>query len=137
MSFDGSDEQLRRQAEDVDAICELHDYRTKPEWLFSDDDESGNEDTRYRQRKGERAGLVALDATLADLTARGHAVAVVAWVPSRLFRDAGNKEHYFRRWARSGDVQIHTKQGVWNPKDPRDRFDREHGRRRCRSVLLG
>lgn len=40
----------------------------------------------------------------------------------RLFRDAGNKEHYFRRWARSGDVQIHTKQGVWNPKDPRDRF---------------
>lgn len=25
-------------------------------------------------------------------------------------------------WARCGDVQVHTKQGVWNPKDPRDRF---------------
>lgn len=122
MSFDDSDEQLRRQAEDVDAICELHDYRTKPEWLFTDDDESGNEDTRYRQRKGERPGLAALDATLAQLTAQGHAVTVVAWVPSRLFRDAGHKEHYFRRWARCGDVQVHTKQGVWNPKDPRDRF---------------
>lgn len=32
------------------AICELHDYRTKREWLFTDDDESGNEDTRFRQR---------------------------------------------------------------------------------------
>lgn len=47
MSFGDSEEQLRRQAEDVDAICELHDYRTKPEWLFTDDDESGNEDSRY------------------------------------------------------------------------------------------
>jgi DNA invertase Pin-like site-specific DNA recombinase len=122
MSFDDSEEQLRRQAEDVDAICELHDYRTKPEWLFTDDDESGNEDTRYRQRKGERAGLAALDATLAELTGQGHAVTVVAWVPSRLFRDAGHKERYFRRWSRCGDVQVHTKQGVWNPKDPRDRF---------------
>ncbi|HVM08068.1 MAG TPA: recombinase family protein [Acidimicrobiales bacterium] len=122
MSFDDSEEQLRRQAEDVDAICELHDYRTKAEWLFTDDDESGNEDTRYRQRKGERPGLAALDATVAELTAQGHAVTVVAWVPSRLFRDAGHKEHYFRRWARCGDVQVHTKQGVWNPKDPRDRF---------------
>jgi DNA invertase Pin-like site-specific DNA recombinase len=122
MSFDDSAEQLRRQADDVDAICELHDYRTKPEWLFTDDDESGNEDTRYRQRKGERPGLAALDTTLAELTVQGHAVTVVAWVPSRLFRDAGHKEHYFRRWARAGDVQVHTKQGVWNPKDPRDRF---------------
>lgn len=122
MSFDDSEEQLRRQADDVDAICELHDYRTKPEWLFTDDDESGNEDTRHRQRKGERPALAALDATLAQLSAQGHAVTVVAWVPSRLFRDAGHKEHYFRRWARCGDVQVHTKQGVWNPKDPRDRF---------------
>ena len=48
-------------------------------------------------------------------------MAVVAWVPSRLFRDAGHKEQYFRRWARCGDVQVHSKQGVWNPKDPRDR----------------
>ena len=54
MSFDDSEEQLRRQADDVDAICELHEYRTKPEWLFTDDDESGNEDTRHRQGKGER-----------------------------------------------------------------------------------
>jgi hypothetical protein len=46
----------------------------------------------------------------------------VAWVPSRLFRDAGHKEHYFRRWARCGDFQVHTKQGVRNTKDPRDRF---------------
>jgi DNA invertase Pin-like site-specific DNA recombinase len=122
MSFDDSEEQLRRQADDVDAICELHDYRTKPEWLFTDDDESGNEDTRYRQRKGERPGLAALHATLVELTAQGHTVTVVAWVPSRLFRDAGHKEHYFRRWSRCGDVQVHTKQGVWNPKDPRDRF---------------
>ncbi len=103
-------------------MCELHDYRTKPEWLFTDDDESGNEDTRYRQRKGERRGLAALDAMLIELTAQGYAVSVVAWVPSRLFRDAGHKEHYFRRWARCGDVQVHTKQGVWNTKDPRDRF---------------
>lgn len=78
MSFDDSEEQLRRQAEDVDAICELHDYRTKPEWLFTDDDESGNEDTRFRQRKGERPGLAALDTMVAELTAQGHAVTVVA-----------------------------------------------------------
>lgn len=45
MSFDDSEEQLRRQADDIDAICELHEYRTKPEWLFTDDDESGNEDS--------------------------------------------------------------------------------------------
>lgn len=122
MSFDDSDEQLRRQADDVDVICELHDYRTKPEWLFTDDDESGNEDTRFRQRKGERPGLAALDAVVGDLARQGHAVTVVAWVPSRLFRDAGHKERYFRRWARLGDVRVHTKQGVWNPKDPRDRF---------------
>src|SRR4051812_14081231 len=104
MSFGDSAEQLRRQADDVDAICELHEYRTKPEWLFTDDDESGNEDTRYRQRKGERPGLAALDNVLHDLTSAGFSVTVVAWVPSRLFRDAGHKEHYFRRWARLGDV---------------------------------
>ena len=75
MSFEDSEEQLRRQAVDVDAICELHDYVTKPEWLFTDEDESGNEDTRYRQRKGERPGLTALDATvreLASVRAFGH-----------------------------------------------------------------
>lgn len=122
MSFDDSEEQLRRQADDVDAICELHEYRTKPEWLFTDDDESGNEDTRHRQGKGERPGLAALNEVVVELASQGYAVTVVAWVPSRLFRDAGHKEHYFRRWARLGDVQVHTKQGVWNPKDPRDRF---------------
>lgn len=122
MSFDDSEEQLRRQADDVDAICELHEYRTKPEWLFTDDDESGNEDTRHRQGKGERPGLAALNEVVTDLASQGFPVTVVAWVPSRLFRDAGHKEHYFRRWARLGDVQVHTKQGVWNPKDPRDRF---------------
>lgn len=122
MSFDDTDEQLRRQAEDVDAICDLHDYLSKPEWLFTEEDESGNEDTRHRQKKGERPGLKALDAELHALTKAGHAVTVVAWVPSRLFRDAGHKETYFRKWARAGDVRVHTKQGVWNPKDPRDRF---------------
>lgn len=122
MSFEDSEEQLRRQAVDVDAICEFHDYVTKPEWLFTDEDESGNEDTRYRQRKGERPGLTALDATARELASVGHSVTVVAWVPSRLFRDVENKEHYFRRWARLGDVLVHTKQGVWSPRDPRDRF---------------
>ncbi len=122
MSFDDSAEQLRRQATDVDAICELHDYRTKPEWLFTDADESGNEDTRFRQKKGERPGLAALDAAVVELTTAGQAIAVVAWVPSRLFRDAGHKEQYFRRWARLGDIVVHTKQGIWNPRDPRDRF---------------
>jgi hypothetical protein len=122
MSVDDTEEQLRRQADDVDAICDLHDYRTKPEWLFTDEDESGNEDTRHRQGKGERPGLAALDRTLSDLAGRGYSVMVVAWVPNRLFRDAGHKEHYFRRWARCGDVLVHTKQGVWNPKDARDRF---------------
>ena len=84
---------------------------------------------RVRQRghavppeKGERAGLAALDAKLLDLTLAGHPVTVVAWVPSRLFGDAGHKEQYFRRWARMGDVRVHTKQGIWNPRDPRDRF---------------
>jgi site-specific DNA recombinase len=122
MSFEDSEEQLRRQAVDVDAICELHDYLTKPEWLFTDEDESGNEDTRYRQRKGQRPGLAALDATVCEMARAGHSVTVVAWVPSRLFRDVENKEHYFRRWARLGDVLVHTKQGVWSPRDPRDRF---------------
>lgn len=122
MSVDDTAEQLRRQADDVDAICELHDYVTKPEWLFTDEDESGNEDTRFRQKKGERPGLAALDAAALDLAASGHAVAIVAWVPSRLFRDAGHKEQYFRRWARLGDVVVHTKQGIWSPRDPRDRF---------------
>jgi site-specific DNA recombinase len=122
MSFDDSAEQLRRQADDVDTICELHDYVTKPEWLFSDSDESGNEDTRFRQRKGERPALAALDKELHALVGAGHPVVVVAWVPNRLFRDAGHKEHYFRSWARAGDVVVHTKQGVWSPRDPRDRF---------------
>ncbi|MDQ3293273.1 MAG: hypothetical protein M3527_02300, partial [Actinomycetota bacterium] len=86
MSFDDSEEQLRRQADDVDAICDLHEYRTKPEWLFTDDDESGNEDTRHRQGKGERPGLAALNEVVVELASQGHAVSVVAWVPSRLFR---------------------------------------------------
>jgi hypothetical protein len=122
MSFEDTEEQLRRQAVDVDTICDLHEYLTKPEWLFTDEDESGNEDTRYRQRKGERPGLAALDATVCELARAGQPVTVVAWVPSRLFRDVENKEHYFRRWARLGDVLVHTKQGVWSPRDPRDRF---------------
>lgn len=122
MSFADTEEQLRRQNEDVDAICDLHDYRTKPEWLFTDEDESGNEDTRFRQKKGERPGLAALDATVHDLTLAGHRVAVVGWVPNRLFRAVEHKERYFRRWARMGDVLVHTKHGVWNPRDPRDRL---------------
>ncbi|MBV8159584.1 MAG: recombinase family protein, partial [Acidimicrobiia bacterium] len=89
MSDDDTEEQLRRQADDVDAICELHDYITKPEWLFVDEDESGNEDTRHRQKKGERPGLKALDEELHALASAGHAVTVVAWNPGRLFRDAG------------------------------------------------
>ena len=122
ISFDDSKEQLGRQETDVDAICALHGYDTSPAWLFTDEDESGNEDTRYRQGKGERPGLLALDAVVSEQTCRGQAVTVVAWEPGRLFRDAGHKEHYFRRWARSGDVLIHTKAGIWNPRDGRDRF---------------
>src|SRR5262245_42795118 len=112
MSFGDTAEQLRRQESDVDAICDLHDYRTKPEWLFTDEDESGNEDTRRRQGRGERPALVQLDRTVCDLAGAGHAVTVVAWVPNRLFRDVENKERYFRRWIRAGDVLVHTKQGI-------------------------
>jgi hypothetical protein len=97
MSFDDSAEQLRRQEADVDALCELHGYTTDPGFLFTDEDESGNEDTRYRQGKGERPGLTALDQELHRLVAHGTPVTVVAWEPGRLFRDAGHKEHYFRR----------------------------------------
>jgi site-specific DNA recombinase len=122
MSFDDSAEQLRRQEADVDALCELHGYRTEAAFLFTDEDESGNEDTRYRQGKGERPGLAALDRELHRLALHGTPVTVVAWEPGRLFRDAGHKEHYFRRWARAGDVLVHTKAGVWNPRDGRDRF---------------
>src|SRR6516165_6277761 len=122
MSFDDTAEQLRRQEADVDALCELHGYRTEAALLFTDEDESGNEDTRYRQGKGERPGLAALDRELRKLAAHGIPVAVGAWEPGRLFRDAGHKEHYFRRWARAGEVLVHTKAGVWNPRDGRDRF---------------
>jgi hypothetical protein len=71
----------KRYGNFVDAICELHDYRNKPQWLFTDDDESGNEDTRYRQRKGERPGLAALDATPAELTAQDCAVLARGTLP--------------------------------------------------------
>ena len=122
MSFDDTVEQLRRQEVDVDALCELHGYTTEAGFLFTDEDESGNEDTRHRQGKGERPGLTALDRELHLLAVHGTPVTVVAWEPGRLFRDAGHKEHYFRRWARAGDVLVHTKAGVWNPQDGRDRF---------------
>jgi hypothetical protein len=89
MSFDDTAEQLRRQEADVDALCELHAYTTEAGFLFTDEDESGNEDTRYRQGKGERPGLRALDRELHRLAAHGTPVTVVAWEPGRLFRDAG------------------------------------------------
>lgn len=95
MSVDDSAEQLRRQADDVDAICDLHDYVTKPEWLFTDQDESGNEETRFRQKKGERPGLAGLDAVVHDIAGAGHAVAIVAWVPSRLFATPGTRSSTF------------------------------------------
>jgi hypothetical protein len=124
MSFDDTAEQLRRQEIDVDEMCDRPEYVTKPEWLFTDEDESGNEDTRFRQGKGERPGLAALDATLRELVAAEHEVVVVGWTSARLFRDVGHKEHYFRRWARlgAGKVLVLTKNGLWNPRDARDRM---------------
>ena len=121
MSFDDSEEQLRRQAEDVDTICELHEYRTKSEWLFADDDESGNEDTRYRQGKGERPGLAALNEVASAPAAQGSRV---TWWPgcragcfaTRATRSTTSAAGPAGR--RPGPHEA----GCLEPEGPRDRF---------------
>lgn len=131
MSNGDTKEQLQRQADDIRDICRLADYIVRSDLCWSDEDESGNRDTRQRQGKTvDPPGILALDKALRDLTAQGHHVAVVGWKADRLFRDVGAKEDYFRPWAQingnsDGDVPliiVHTADAHWIPGVATDRF---------------